>query len=214
MTEKIVLPKFQKVQEALASLGVLVHPSHMHGTLSALLCGSVAISERAWVDAMLPNFVDAKNPSQQAAHECLTQVFINTKALFDSTCFEFKVLLPDDEEPLCDRIEAISTWAEAFLSTLKVLGIDLQKAPSPELQEAFNHLVGLICLEYDPEDEADEEAEKAYVDLEEYLRWVVQLLYQSRSKFVRNGGSQVKEKKPQKGFGQSIRRKKKSGDQT
>ena len=40
MTEKIVLPKFQKVQEALACLGVAAHPSRMQGTLSALLCAA------------------------------------------------------------------------------------------------------------------------------------------------------------------------------
>ncbi len=207
MTEKIRLPESQKIQEACAVLGVSLHPSHLQGTLSALLSGAVAISDRAWVDAMLPNFVDAKNPVQQRAYECLLELFSTTKSLFDSNCFEFKVLLPEDEAPLYERIEAISTWTEGFLATLKILGIDLQKAPTPELQEAFNHLMNVICLEYDPEDEADEEAEKAYAELEDYLRIVVQGVYQARNQFSASGSSQVKEKKLQKGGAQPLRRK-------
>lgn len=78
------------------------------------------------------------------------------------------LLLPTDDEPLADRLQAMIDWSSGFLSGFG--GVKQDQQPSKEVRELLEDLVSLTQLETTiaPEDEARSEGD--YMELVEFLR--------------------------------------------
>ena len=85
----------------------------------------------------------------------------------------FAPLLPDDDEPVADRVEALAEWCSAFLAGIASLG-DLRL--SEEESDVLEDLSAIASAEVGTENE--EEAERLYTEVVEYIRVSVLLLLQ------------------------------------
>lgn len=82
--------------------------------------------------------------------------------------FRFSPLLPDDDESIDERVEALAEWCAAFLAGFAALG-------SPELSEGEAEIIEdltTICGA-EADDAGGEEAERSYAEIVEYLKVTV-----------------------------------------
>lgn len=85
----------------------------------------------------------------------------------------FMPLLPDDDEPITLRVEALAEWCASFLAGFGTLG---EQARSEEEEEILEDLAAISAADVDGLD--NEEAERLYTEIVEYVRVTVLLLLQ------------------------------------
>ncbi|MBL1293718.1 MAG: UPF0149 family protein [Thiotrichales bacterium] len=91
-----------------------------------------------------------------------------TRAQLNSLNYEFNPLLPDDNETIAQRTQALSLWCQGFLFGLSVSGLKTLDALSEASREIIEDFSAIAQLEEQFEEGEDEES--AYMELVEYLR--------------------------------------------
>ena len=167
------LPDFTAVQEALHTLASLGSAAESHGMLCALLSADTVIREEAWVDSLLNEHVEASDTSRQEACHILRDLFSATTLAFQENDFSMPLLLPDDDTPLFERIDALSEWCEGYITGLHLMGLAVQHNKNETLQLALNDLIDISQVELEKDDEIDPESEGRYVDLVEFVKVAV-----------------------------------------
>jgi len=181
------------VEDALSHLGLAASAPAGHGLLCGLVCARGYIECDAWVALMdednleqlisddpqdliatggLPSYNlngDAGQQLQQLHRETLRQ--------FGSGECDFYPLLPDDECPLTQRVDALAEWCQAFLFGLAAGGIKDFTALPEQVGEISRDLVEFSQARLDDDNE-EEQDEFAYVELVEYIRVGVQLIFE------------------------------------
>jgi uncharacterized protein YgfB (UPF0149 family) len=171
------LMEYQHLNQVLRSLGLTQGAAEYHGILCGMLCVSDQLPENLGLEAGMPRNADAEE---------LADAEGQVASLHDQ-CFEalrnpdmgFSPLLPDDDEGLGTRIDALAEWCQGFLFGLSSRpNLDLEHA-SPEIREAVSDLIQISRAGLEPaEDEEGEEAdEESYSELLEYVRTAVQMVF-------------------------------------
>ncbi len=153
------------VQSLLAGAGLDQTPAEFHGQITGLWCRY----------AQLPpdlGLVDV-NPGGVAWAEVLDFAMSVWGALEDPEC-GYEPLLPDDERPLGQRVEAMADWCEALLYGIGHAGpLDDQDTPA-EVREALTDITEISRVQLGDGDQADEQA---WTEIVEYLRVLAQTIY-------------------------------------
>jgi uncharacterized protein YgfB (UPF0149 family) len=86
--------------------------------------------------------------------------------------------LPDDELPLAERLVSVGDWCANYLSGLGD-GMGAEFDISEDGKEALQDIasIGQISTDFDGDEESEEEGEKDYLELVEYVRVAVQLIF-------------------------------------
>ncbi len=168
-------PSFDDIQSALSLLGSLGEAAQTHGLLCAFFACGVKLKRQAWINSLFTGNLDKSDPELIKAQEDLTQLFIQTEEAFGQEDFNLKLILPDDEVVLIERIEALAEFSKGFVLGLNLTGIDLKTNSNSVLQEAFDDMLNISCLV--PQDEEGEEAERAFIELSEYMRLAMIQIY-------------------------------------
>lgn len=164
------LPEFSEMTAALSQTELKLHASQVHGLISGVLCGSLN-TEIDWEQLVMgETLTDATRPAVQGLVE-------KTGSQLADFLFEFQMLLPDDEEELPVRAEALGVWCQGFLTGLKASGVAITGREPGELTEAINDLIEIAKMNYDEVDSSEED-ETAYTELVEYVRVAVIFIYQ------------------------------------
>lgn len=165
------IPTYLAVSSALEKLETEVTPSEVHGTLCGLLSASVSASADLWQNSLWPHLDRDKNDLVQAdALETLNQLHEITRLQINAPNCEFELLLPDDDDPLEDRVNALGDWCQGYLVGLTLGGVE-DFSPLPDnAREVANDLVEIARAGSSYELEGSEEDEHAYAELVEYLR--------------------------------------------
>ena len=167
-------PSFTSVTDALNTLDSLGTAGESHGLLCALLSFNNKIREQAWVDSLLSSHIEPSDAKAQQAYKLLTELFQVTHKAFAEEDFDFPILLPDDDLPLEDRIDALSEWCQGYLTGLHLLGVKLDNpAFAPDLKEALDDLLAISQVELTPEDQKDAESEVRFMQLVEHVKAAV-----------------------------------------
>jgi len=163
-------PTFAKLSQALSSTALKLHASQVHGLVCGILCGNPT-SDAAWEELI----TDGKEIPK--THEMLQELYKTSAKQFKEFLFELQLLLPPDAEDLPRRAEALTLWCQGFLTGLKLAQVPIVGLEPKELTEAINDLIEIAKMNYE-EVVASEEDEIAYVELVEYVRMAVILIYQ------------------------------------
>lgn len=146
-----------------------------HGLLSGLLCREIKSTPsdfRYQLEAMKL----VVNPSA-ALDSVLTDAYESTNKQLEDEEFGFTLWLPDDDEPLEERIIALGSWCSGFLAGM-VCGGPLD-ALSEEGREAIEDLQQISKAEMTSQGqdgEESEEDENAFVEIVEYVRIVALMM--------------------------------------
>ena len=92
--------------------------------------------------------------------------------------FDLQLLLPADEQPLPERAEALTLWVQGFLTGLKMTNVPLTEREPSDVTEAINDMIEIAKMNHE-QVVASEEDEVAFVELVEYVRVSVILIYQT-----------------------------------
>jgi uncharacterized protein YgfB (UPF0149 family) len=166
---------FQELAAALDNERSDVHPSEAHGCLSGALCASAAYTLREWLDELLPDAGDRDAAEPALAGFAL--VYAATMALLSEGEMGFEPLLPDDEQPLGQRAEALGLWCQGFLFGFGSTGLARNEALAPAVAEVLADFSQLAHAAEDLEADAEEQ-ERAYVELVEFVRASSQLVFE------------------------------------
>lgn len=160
-----------------------IRPAELHGLLCGSACAGGALEDRAWLGRLVEH---AGEDVAQTADEAAL-IWFRNRALVNlgDADLRFDLLLPDEDAPLADRLDALAAWSSGFLS-----GFGLAGGQSDHLDE--DGVAGLSDLaaiaDLDP-DSREVDAEENYAELVEYVRVVVLLLLQQRVAGEQRGAS-------------------------
>ncbi len=168
-----IFQEYAQAERLLEQNEVMASPAELHGILCGFLCGGIAATGKQWLTEFNALINDGI-PVPAAVRGWLEEVFLATQeALAQQAGLE--LLLPDEDSPLDERLQAISEWAQAFLAGFAVLQQDLGKA-SDELQEMIGDLSNISQL--DDEFDEDEDNETSYFVLYEHVKLGVMLAFE------------------------------------
>lgn len=165
------IPNYLTISSALDKLETEVTPGEVHGTLCGLLCADVGASADVWQDNLWPHKPMDKNDLLTAeALETLNQLHDITRLQLNAPDCDFELMLPDDDDPMETRVNALGDWCQGFLVGLTLGGVK-DFSPLPEdAREVANDLVEIARAGTSYDLEGSEEDENAYTELVEYLR--------------------------------------------
>lgn len=169
--------EFSEINAVLERLGVIYAASESHGVLCGLLCIKGFVLYDGWVSLL--------NDEQRAqADDTVADDWGLLQDLYDDTLrqlsddeYGFALLLPDDEQPLRARTEALVDWCDGFLFGLGV-GEIKDFAQLPDDVNEISHDLAEISRAYH-EAESTEADEVAYAELVEYVRVGVLVIYEA-----------------------------------
>lgn len=165
------LPTFTALSNAFNKASLALHPSEVHGLICGLLC-ALPDKESAW-----DKWSATQHELAPATQESLKELLDLSAKQLQELLFEFELLLPPDSNDLPERAEALTLWVQGFLTGLERGHVPLTGRETSEVTEAINDLLEITKMNYE-EVVANEEDEMAYVELEEYVRMAVILIYE------------------------------------
>lgn len=149
--------RFAKVSE-------LSGASELHGLLTGIVVVSQPPTASEW-QAILARI--GFEPLPDEALQLLTEEAEDTAATLADDELDFNPLLPDDDHPLIERVDALAHWSSGLLLGFGLTGGKIRPDES-EILRSLSDVAGLI---YNDEDD-DEEGEESYTDLVEYVRLI------------------------------------------
>ena len=160
---------FDEVARALAAAGSTVHAAEAHGCLCGATCVRRDYGLAEWLEEIFP---DGAAPGDGV----LETLRANTAAALAGAQMEFEPLLPREEESLDVRVEALGAWCQGFLYGFGIAGTAGGVALPEDVAEVLGDLAQFAQADA-VGSESPEVEEDAYVELVEFVRAAVQLVY-------------------------------------
>jgi len=165
--------RFKDFEDVLAAAGSLADAAEAHGSLCGALCSMSPYHMQDWVNEILP---DGAALSDESA-AMLERVFTETATSFGEQGMEFEPLLPDDEQPLNGRANALALWCAGFLYGLGTGQIADLSALAGDVGEIVRDFTEISRATGDDAD-VDESNEQAYAELVEFIRVAAQVVFE------------------------------------
>jgi uncharacterized protein YgfB (UPF0149 family) len=162
---------YDDVARALVARGSTVHPAEAHGCLCGGLCARRDYSGAEWLEEVLP---DAG--TDRSDDTVLAALLTETSGALARAELEFQPLLPGDAA-IAERVEALAAWCQGFLYGIGSAGTTGRGDLPGDVSEVLTDLAGIAQAGAPGTDSPDDE-EDAYVELVEFLRAGVQLVYE------------------------------------
>lgn len=156
-------------------LGSGQSPTTLHGSLTGVLAAGQRMEAADWISWA----TDMMGPSEtvSADHQAILKALYSTTLnALDDTNMSFRPLLPADDSPLSDRLEALSDWCGSFLGAFGTAGVIAADKKIPaEIEEILEDLSAIAQVETDQN--SDAEAEQDFTAISEHVRLGVVSLY-------------------------------------
>jgi yecA family protein len=175
-------PEILELEELLYRIDASMGAAEAHGALCGMLCarGTVELSE--WVDHVVGEQEQGSDLLHDVVHK-LSELHQVTLEMINDATGDFTLLLPDDDDSLPERVEAISAWCQGFIYGLAAGGIQQGSELPEDAEELLKDMVEISRAGHDVDDGGDEAAnededEVALMEIEEYVRMGVLLIYE------------------------------------
>ncbi len=171
-SDDVLASDFDQVADLFLIEGIDLPPSQWHGCIVGLLVSGLRADDllAAMGHALQESITgDLMIASEQSAKASL-------RALRDPN-YGFSPLIPDDDDELELRSEALASWCEGFLQGFAA-GVAGSDQISTDAAEILRDMAQIARLEVDSTSDIDEQ-ESDFIELVEYVRVVVLNLYQT-----------------------------------
>lgn len=169
-----VEPTFDALEEALRSAGALGETAEIHGEYCGLVCLMGQEAAAPWSAGV------NEGANSQEMVGLLEVLADQTWKSLDEGNMNFTPLLPTDDAPLEFRADSLGLWCQGFVHGLGVAGA--QDDINPIFKTGVTRdIVGdfsEIARAAFAEEETEGEGEAAYMELVEYVRVSVQLVFE------------------------------------
>lgn len=189
--------QYDEITDALKRMNLEQDAAEVHGALCGLFCTVNGLDAPFWLNNSLTNTPEEDAYTVDAlaseSRSLLTQLFNGTEKQLSGEDFDFKPFLPDDSSGLFSRVEALSNWCQGFLFGLSQGGLTDPDGLPGELPDIIKDIVEISRAEsYELDD--DQQDEKDFMELVEFVRVAVQLFIGEMQQF------QVKEPDDDAGY--------------
>ena len=166
------MTSYAQLQNELALQSDELHASELHGLLVGYVSGAGDIQSSRRL-AMYESWIGDR--VEDSFKKLLDEAFDATlENLGEFADFEFRLLVPDDESPIHERVRAIALWCSGFLSGLGESGRSVDSLAG-DAAEALTDLARVAALSDEvPEGEENEED---LAEIEEFVRVGVLLIF-------------------------------------
>ncbi|GAB0153327.1 MULTISPECIES: UPF0149 family protein [Marinobacterium] len=172
----IELPDFDTLADLLVEEGLLtLSPAELHG----LLCGQVAAGARfdpVTLFARIGELLDLEPFSRELTRTGIMQLYLATLQQLQAPDFSFELVLPDDDQPLAGRADALGLWCSGFLSGFGLQERKGSQGLSIEGQETLRDLAQIVQITTAADAEAEED-ENDLMEVQEYVRMAALLVF-------------------------------------
>lgn len=162
---KVLSMNFDECCNALLMQGLDSHPSELQGGLFGRLCGNVNGGDFLEIFSQL---TEAGVTSLKPLEEQLEQIHKDVLAAMDDGGGLIELLLPDDDQPLPDRLDALARWCRGFLAGLGLSGLSGDTKLAPDITEAMRDIAEIALVDADTDESEDDEVSLA--ELIEFVR--------------------------------------------
>ncbi|MDN7129866.1 UPF0149 family protein [Pseudidiomarina sp. 1APR75-15] len=179
---------YDRLTEFFERHGLLSSAAEIHGLLTGMVAGGASLEGDEWL-LLLSDLINEGQSFPPEVRERLSLMAADLGASLRDPDLGFQLLLPGDHEPLHERLQALTAWVQSFLVGFGVNQTNLAGL-SADLREAIDDMVEIAKLDIAVDD--DEEAERAYFEIMEYLRISAMLCF---NELGQNGGNGCKTNK-------------------
>ncbi len=177
-----IFPSIAGLEDGLFSVDAPMRAIEAHGVLCGMLCAQGATEVTSWLVHVLGE-TTAGSEALQGVAGMLTQMYQATLEQMNDSVAGFSLYLPDDDEPLEERIESLGLWCQGYLYGLAAGGVREDTGLPDDTQELMRDIleisrVGQASLSEDDGESAMEQDEVAYAEVMEYVRMGVLLIYE------------------------------------
>ena len=170
---------YDRLRESLAAAGAVVALAELHGGVCGALCAGGTAAARRWLSESLD---DAElGASAAALSDDLEELISTSSKMLEDDELKFEPLLPSDDSPLAEQVDALAVWCQGFLS-----GVG-SATPANARSSVESDALGEILRDFaeisraglgDDEAEGQVEADFALAQIHEYVRVSVQLAFE------------------------------------
>ncbi len=144
-----------------------IRASEIQGLLAGLLAASDRLKLEEYV-GRLAEYADLPLASMAPISSELQGLYDTLKTSWDGLGMDFELLLPEDDELIEERADALGAWCESFLAGLGLSGeFTRDRQLSEDARHALEDLSEIARIEVDG---AEEGLEKAFSDVSEHVR--------------------------------------------
>lgn len=166
---------FDAVSNLFVELGSVSPPAEFHGMLVGQLSGKVRLDHDSWLRTAA-EFMDVQQAELTAdAKVLLINLYESTLAELAGTDFEFALLVPDDDDAISMRAEALGQWCRGFLAGLGTSGQLKPENINDELRSVLHDFAEIAQVENDLEEE--EANEQDFFQVFEYVRMAALMVF-------------------------------------
>jgi uncharacterized protein YgfB (UPF0149 family) len=168
-----------ELERMLKATGSAFEAAEAHGAFSGRACLMGAAAIRNWQQELMTES-DKDNILVQECNRALEILAADSLLKLEAGDMRFALLLPGDDELLQLRTAALADWCHGFMHGLVAAGGADQGAPAdaldfPDASEILDDFSEITKAGASSDE--GEESEWAYVELVEYVRVSVQLIY-------------------------------------
>ncbi|HEY3699440.1 MAG TPA: UPF0149 family protein [Spongiibacteraceae bacterium] len=158
---------FLQLGDLLQNFGALLGPAELHGFLVGQLATGKRFSRGEWLRTANEQ-ADLSQSPDEVAGDRLYDLYRHTLTSLQSGELEFQLLLPEDDDSLCERVENLGQWCQGFLTGFGLAGGALKI--DEELAEALRDLSAIAQVGANDEDAALDSSESDFFSICEYVR--------------------------------------------
>jgi len=168
---------YDRLRDSLAAAGAVVALAELHGGVCGALCAGGPVAARRWV---VDSLDDAElGVSAAALADDLEELIGTSSKMLEDEELRFEPLLPSEDAPLPEQVEALAVWCQGFLSGVGSTAPAHGSAEGDALGEVLRDFAeisraGLSEGEAAGEDQPD----FALAQIHEYVRVSVQLVFE------------------------------------
>lgn len=165
---------FEHFQDELSRASVDLHASELHGMLIGYLCAVKDVAGPARRRSLFEAWMDGHAPTSVV--NMLEEAFVQSlDSLGEYADFDFKLMMPSDDEGIAERAASVSLWCSGFLSGFGESGRQIDAADASDVKEALQDL-GRIAAMSDQVGEG-EENESDLTEIVEFVRISTLLIF-------------------------------------
>ncbi len=167
---------YYELEAELKKLDAVATPSEAHGILCGQLSGGQAMDTLGWFPGYLDN-IGHKHEPRESDREWFFMLHKLTLDELVGDQFNFMPLLPDDEDPLDERLGSLAEWCSGFLAGFGTsANVRTAEEFNQETLDALKDIQHISQVDPVVEDEEDE-GEAAYFEVLEYVRMAALMIF-------------------------------------
>lgn len=161
------LPAYRWLVDQWECYDCLTLPAVIHGYLCGIFSGKPRGAQAK--EQLIREIALDEGLSSESAQTIVMQLAEMTEKQLADDGFAFQLCLPSDEEALSCRVLALSSWCQAFLTGLGITGVRQDDVDNRDIQSALGDIYQLTQVDAEGA-MSDEDSEKNFTELVEYLR--------------------------------------------